>query len=68
MSPAGPYQLTNTEAEHFQRGQLDVFEVEGAPDCGRLQQIEVRSSLRVAGRRKCCMRGQRKAVCTELSS
>ncbi|PRW59715.1 lipoxygenase homology domain-containing 1 isoform A [Chlorella sorokiniana] len=38
----GPYQLRNTEAEYFQRGQLDVFEVEGAPDCGRLQQIEVR--------------------------
>lgn len=38
---AGPYQLSNTEAEHFQRGQLDVFEIEGAPDCGRLQQIEV---------------------------
>ncbi|KAL4458577.1 hypothetical protein ABPG75_013442 [Micractinium tetrahymenae] len=38
----GPYQLSNTEAEHFQRGQLDVFEIDGAPDCGRLRQIEVR--------------------------
>jgi hypothetical protein len=38
---AGPYQLSNTEAEHFQRGQLDVFEIEGAPDCGQLRQIEV---------------------------
>ena len=41
LPPAGPYQLSNAEAEHFQRGQLDVFEIEGAPDCGRLQQIEV---------------------------
>lgn len=38
----GPYQLTNTESEHFQRDQLDVFEIEGAPDCGQLRQIEVR--------------------------
>ena len=38
----GPYQLHNTEAEHFQRGQLDLFEIHGAPDCGQLRQIEVR--------------------------
>ena len=47
--PAGPYQLSNAEAEHFQRGQLDVFEVEGAPDAGRLQQIEVRWWCWLAG-------------------
>lgn len=47
----GPYQLSNVEGEHFQRGQLDVFEIEGAPDCGRLQQIEVRGGQGWKGRR-----------------
>jgi hypothetical protein len=39
---AGPYKLSNPSADHFQRGQLDVFQVCNAPDVGQLKQIEVR--------------------------
>ena len=48
--PAGPFQLSNVEGEHFQRGQLDVFELDGAPDCGQLRRIEVEAGG--SGRRR----------------
>lgn len=38
---AGPYKLSNRGSEHFQRGQLDVFLIDDAPDVGQLKQVGV---------------------------
>ncbi|GAB4821886.1 hypothetical protein N2152v2_008932 [Parachlorella kessleri] len=38
----GTYKLSNPSGDHFQRGQLDVFQISNAPDIGQLRQIEVR--------------------------
>eukprot|EP00887_Chlorella_sp_A99_P006398 scaffold3.g6398.t1 len=39
---AGPFMLSNAGGAHFQRGQLDAFEVGAAPDVGTIRQVEVR--------------------------